>query len=210
MKSNMKGLKAMFKKLSPGQKKEMMSAKYGMEKPLMQMGGEGMLDMSKQMEANMRYGGKVPMTQKQMGGSTKPLPGNVPERLRPGNLEEMEFAPMTRRQKRQTDKMYKKIKRKARKNARQKARQQRKTGVGDSPMNSNNLSRMQKGGQTKPALRGTTGPVPKGSSMAPGNRLSGVKAANPKRKSPSRVGGNKKRYGGGTASTYSGKSRKKR
>lgn len=33
MKSNMKGLKAMFKKLSPSQKKEMMSAKYGMEKP---------------------------------------------------------------------------------------------------------------------------------------------------------------------------------
>ena len=77
MKSNMKGLKAMFKKLSPAQKKEMMSAKYGMEKPLMKMGGEGMLDMSKQMEANMRYGGKVPMTQKQLGGegSNRPLPG---------------------------------------------------------------------------------------------------------------------------------------
>ena len=113
MKSNMKGLKAMFKKLSPSQKKEMMSAKYGMEKPLMKMGGEGMLDMSKQMEANMRYGGKVPMTQKQMGGDIGDIQYNVPvpEQFRP-NLEEDGFAPMTRRQKRGVKRMMNKIKRK--------------------------------------------------------------------------------------------------
>jgi hypothetical protein len=207
----MKGLKAMFKKLSPSQKKEMMSAKYGMEKPLMKMGGEGMLDMSKQMEANMRYGGRVPMTQKQLGGEDMgPIPGNVPERLRPSLQGPDDFGAPTKKGTRRANKMFRKIKRKARKNARQKARQQRKTGKGDSPFNSNNLSRMQKGGQTKSVRPKITGAVAKGSSMAPGNRLAGIKAADPKRRKKPGMTGGKKRYGGGTASTYSGKSRKKR
>ena len=126
MKSNMKGLKAMFKKLSPAQKKEMMSAKYGMEKPLMKMGGEGMLDMSKQMEANMRYGGKVPMTQKQMGGEGMGRIGGLPpERLRPKGLKPDPNAPASRReakkQKRQLTKALKK-------SAKQKARSKRYGG----------------------------------------------------------------------------------
>ena len=78
--SKMAGLKAMYKSLSPEQKKEMMSAKYGMEKPLMQMGGEGMLDMSVPMQMKMRDGGEMMKKMKamQMGGegSNKPLPGN--------------------------------------------------------------------------------------------------------------------------------------
>lgn len=64
--SKMSGLKAMYKSLSPEQKKEMMSARYGMEKPLNQMGHGGMLDMSVPMEMKMRYGGDMMKKMKAM------------------------------------------------------------------------------------------------------------------------------------------------
>lgn len=99
--SKMAGLKAMYKSLSPEQKKEMMSARYGMEKPLNQMGDGGMLDMSVPMQMKMRYGGDMMKKMKamQMGGegSDRPLPGNPPERLRPRGLKPDPNPPMSER-----------------------------------------------------------------------------------------------------------------
>ena len=99
--SKMAGLKAMYRSLSPEQKKEMMSARYGMEKPLSQMGHGGMLDMSVPMEMKMRHGGDMMKKMKamQLGGEDMgPVPGRVPERLRPKNLKPDPNPPMTERE----------------------------------------------------------------------------------------------------------------
>ena len=64
-KDSMTGLKAMFRSLSDSQKEQLMQAKYGKEKLLMQMGGG--IDMAKPME--MRYGGDS-MTEMRYGGGT--------------------------------------------------------------------------------------------------------------------------------------------